>query len=42
VIAKIVYHPMPPGPNAGGLSRKAIMTEIYASLRRLGTDYVAL
>ena len=29
-------------PNGGGLSRKAIMTEIDASLRRLGTDYVDL
>ena len=30
------------GPNGGGLSRKAIMFEIDASLRRLGTDYVDL
>jgi 1-deoxyxylulose-5-phosphate synthase len=30
------------GPNAIGLSRKAIMTEINHSLRRLGTDYVDL
>ena len=30
------------GPNARGLSRKSIMTEIDASLRRLGTDYVDL
>ena len=30
------------GPNAVGLSRKAIMTEIDHSLRRLGTDYVDL
>ena len=29
-------------PNGSGLSRKAIMTEIDASLRRLGTDYVDL
>ena len=33
---------MRPGPNGGGLSRKAIMFEIDASLRRLGTDYVDL
>jgi len=33
---------MPPGPNGGGLSRKAIMSEIDASLRRLGMDYVDL
>ncbi|MGW7596014.1 aldo/keto reductase, partial [Streptomyces rubiginosohelvolus] len=31
-----------PGPNGAGLSRKAIMTEIDHSLRRLGTDYVDL
>ena len=30
------------GPNAIGLSRKAIMAEIDHSLRRLGTDYVDL
>jgi 1-deoxyxylulose-5-phosphate synthase len=30
------------GPNGGGLSRKALMAEIDASLRRLGTDYVDL
>jgi len=30
------------GPNGRGLSRKAIMTEIDHSLRRLGTDYVDL
>ncbi|UAK23129.1 aldo/keto reductase [Sphingomonas nostoxanthinifaciens] len=29
-------------PNRKGLSRKAIMTEIDASLKRLGTDYVDL
>ena len=33
---------MRPGPNGRGLSRKAIMTEIDHSLRRLGTDYVDL
>jgi aryl-alcohol dehydrogenase-like predicted oxidoreductase len=42
VIATKVYFPMRPGPNGGGLSRKAIMTEIDASLERLGTDYVDL
>ena len=30
------------GPNAAGLSRKAIMTEVDHSLRRLGTDYIDL
>jgi 1-deoxyxylulose-5-phosphate synthase len=34
--------PMGDGPNAGGLSRKHIMSAIDASLKRLGTDYVDL
>ena len=34
--------PMHQGPNARGLSRKSIMTEIDNSLRRLGTDYIDL
>ncbi len=42
VIATKVFVPMRKGPNAMGLSRKAIMTEIDNSLRRLGTDYVDL
>jgi 1-deoxyxylulose-5-phosphate synthase len=42
VIATKVNGRMHPGPNGAGLSRKAIMTEIDASLRRLGTDYVDL
>ena len=42
VIATKVFNRMRPGPNGMGLSRKAIMTEIDASLRRLGTDYVDL
>jgi aryl-alcohol dehydrogenase-like predicted oxidoreductase len=42
VIATKVYFPMGKGPNRGGLSRKAIMTEVDASLRRLGTDYIDL
>ena len=41
VITTKVRHDMRPGrPNGGGLSRKAIMSEIDHSLRRLGTDYV--
>jgi aryl-alcohol dehydrogenase-like predicted oxidoreductase len=41
VITTKVRHSMRPGsPNAGGLSRKAIMSEIDNSLRRLGTDHV--
>lgn len=42
VIATKVRHPMRPGPNGRGLSRKAIMTEVEHSLRRLGTDYIDL
>jgi 1-deoxyxylulose-5-phosphate synthase len=42
VLATKVNGRMRPGPNGGGLSRKAIMTEIDHSLRRLGTDYVDL
>jgi 1-deoxyxylulose-5-phosphate synthase len=42
VIATKVHGRMGPGPNRGGLSRKHIMSEIDASLRRLGTDYVDL
>ena len=42
VIATKVWAPMRPGPNGRGLSRKAIMSEIDKSLRRLGTDYVDL
>jgi len=42
VIATKVYFPMREDVNGRGLSRKAIMTEIDHSLRRLGTDYVDL
>jgi aryl-alcohol dehydrogenase-like predicted oxidoreductase len=42
VIATKVFNPMRDEPNGKGLSRKAIMTEIDHSLRRLGTDYVDL
>lgn len=42
VIATKLRHPMRPGPNGRGLSRKAIMTEIDHSLERLGTDYIDL
>ncbi|WP_438396233.1 aldo/keto reductase [Caballeronia sp. DA-9] len=42
VIATKVHSRMRPGPNGAGLSRKAIMAEVDASLRRLGTDYVDL
>jgi aryl-alcohol dehydrogenase-like predicted oxidoreductase len=42
VIATKVHGRMRKGANGQGLSRKAIMVEIDASLRRLGTDYVDL
>ncbi|MBB3172576.1 aryl-alcohol dehydrogenase-like predicted oxidoreductase [Endobacter medicaginis] len=42
VIATKVFFPLREGPNIGGLSRKAILSEIDHSLRRLGTDYVDL
>lgn len=42
VIATKVHGRMRAGPNGGGLSRKAILSEIDQSLRRLGTDYVDL
>ena len=42
VIATKVHGRMRPGPNGAGLSRKAILHEIDASLKRLGTDYVDL
>lgn len=42
VIATKVHGPMRPGPNGQGLSRKAILHEIDASLTRLCTDHVDL
>lgn len=42
VIATKVRGAMRPGPNGSGLSRKAIFTEVDASLARLGTDYIDL
>jgi aryl-alcohol dehydrogenase-like predicted oxidoreductase len=42
VLATKVHGRMRPGPNGAGLSRKAILAELEASLRRLGTDYVDL
>jgi aryl-alcohol dehydrogenase-like predicted oxidoreductase len=42
VLATKVNSRMHPRPNGTGLSRKAIMAEIDASLKRLGTDYVDL
>jgi aryl-alcohol dehydrogenase-like predicted oxidoreductase len=42
VLATKVHGRMHPGPNGAGLSRKAILAEIDASLKRLGTDHVDL
>jgi aryl-alcohol dehydrogenase-like predicted oxidoreductase len=42
VVATKVHGAMRLEPNGHGLSRKAILGEIDASLRRLGTDYVDL
>ena len=42
VIATKVNGRMRPGPNGAGLSRRHILEQIDASLKRLGTDYVDL
>jgi len=42
VIATKVFGTMGEAPNAGGLSRKHILSAVDASLRRLGTDYIDL
>ena len=42
VLATKVFFTMDDTPGGSGLSRKAIMTQIDASLSRLGTDYVDL
>ncbi|HUK36683.1 MAG TPA: aldo/keto reductase, partial [Vicinamibacterales bacterium] len=42
VIATKVWGPMREGPNGRGLSRKAILSEVDNSLRRLNTDYIDL
>ncbi|WP_127506479.1 aldo/keto reductase [Actinoplanes solisilvae] len=42
VLATKVFFKMHDGPGGSGLSRKAIMENIDASLNRLGTDYVDL
>ena len=41
-LATKVYFPMGDGPNDRGLSRKHIMEQCHASLKRLGVDYVDL
>ncbi len=42
VIATKVWGRMHDGPNGAGLSRKAILSEIDHSLKRLGVDYIDL
>jgi aryl-alcohol dehydrogenase-like predicted oxidoreductase len=42
VIATKLRHPMRSSANGKGLSRKAILTEVEHSLRRLGTDHIDL
>jgi aryl-alcohol dehydrogenase-like predicted oxidoreductase len=42
VIATKVFGQRRPGPNGGGLSRKAILSAIDESLTRLGVDYIDL
>ncbi|WP_067650681.1 aldo/keto reductase [Nocardia harenae] len=42
VIATKAFIPWREGPNGGGLSRKALMTAIDDSLRRLAVDYIDL
>ncbi|PTQ57236.1 MAG: voltage-gated potassium channel beta subunit [Candidatus Carbobacillus altaicus] len=40
VLATKVFWPMGDGPNDRGLSRKHVMEQAHASLKRLGVDYV--
>ncbi len=42
VLATKVYFEMHQGPGGSGLSRKAILEQVDASLTRLGTDYIDL
>jgi aryl-alcohol dehydrogenase-like predicted oxidoreductase len=42
VIATKVFYPMGPGPNMSGLSRKHILQQCDASLRRLGVETIDL
>ncbi|MDA0172078.1 aldo/keto reductase [Solirubrobacter taibaiensis] len=42
VLATKIFMPMHQGPGGGGLSRKAILEQVDASLQRLDTDYVDL
>jgi aryl-alcohol dehydrogenase-like predicted oxidoreductase len=42
VLATKLFQPMGKGPGGGGLSRRAVMEQVDASLARLGTDYIDL
>ncbi len=42
VLATKLFQPMYDGPGGGGLSRRAVMEQVDASLTRLGTDYIDL
>jgi aryl-alcohol dehydrogenase-like predicted oxidoreductase len=42
VLATKLFQPMHDGPGGGGLSRRAVLEQLDASLVRLGTDYVDL
>lgn len=42
VVSTKAYYPMRDDPNAKGLSRKALFTEVDHSLERLGMDYIDL
>ena len=42
VLATKVFFPLHGGPGGSGLSRRAIMEQVDASLARLGTDYIDL
>jgi aryl-alcohol dehydrogenase-like predicted oxidoreductase len=42
VLATKMFWPMHKGPGGSGLSRKAVLEQVDASLRRLNTDYIDL
>jgi aryl-alcohol dehydrogenase-like predicted oxidoreductase len=42
VLATKLFQPMNDGPGGGGLSRRAVMEQVDASLTRLDTDYIDL